>query len=140
MSLTERPTWRMTRCEAQVLLDLDALARALRTPERWVPEPLIALLMSTRKGGKPLSTLRTLKRQGYVAQDQAAGAWRRTSKQIPLPGTLPGEAPHLVPPGTIERLARLWWRGQRAFTAEDLAEPAPNLDGHPKSSPVRGRA
>lgn len=139
MSLTERPTWRITRCEAQVLLDLDALARALRAPEHWVPEPLIALVMSARKGGKPLSTLRTLKRHGYVAQERAGKAWRRTSKQIPMPGTLPGEAPHLVPPGAIERLARAWKRGQRTFCVDDLAETAPDLEGHSKFSPLRHR-
>ena len=61
MSLTERPKWRMTRCEAQVILDLEALNRALRAPERWVPEPLITLLMSARKGGRPHVTLRTLR-------------------------------------------------------------------------------
>ncbi|MEK7620401.1 MAG: hypothetical protein AAB413_04150 [Patescibacteria group bacterium] len=140
MSLTERPKWRMTRCEAQVILDLEALNRALRAPERWVPEPLITLLMSARKGGRPHVTLRTLKKQGYVEYDPTQLAWRRTGKPVPRPEVLSGDAPNPIPQDAMSRLATAWRRGRRSFTLEDLAATPPDLKGVPKSSPKRGRA
>lgn len=140
MSLTERPKWRMTRCEAQVMLDLDALDRAMRSTDHWIPEPLITLLTSARKGGRPHVTLRTLKRQDYVEHNPLMPAWRRTSKPVPRPEVLLGDAPNPVPQDAFTRLATAWRCGQRSFTLADLAASPPDLKGASKSSPKRGRA
>jgi hypothetical protein len=35
--------------KAQVILDLEAMDRAMRAPDHWVPEPLIAFVTSVPK-------------------------------------------------------------------------------------------
>lgn len=115
---TQQAPWRMTHCELQVLLDLEAFARMLGDP--LVPDQLICLVMRARKGGKPWKTLRELAFRGYILRDDKRDTWTRTSKRYPT--TIVGEKPNTISGGAITRLVRLWNDGRRDLTKDDLEE------------------
>ncbi|GEM_PF-3975686 len=115
----ERPQWRMTRCEAQVLADLKSLTRTLK--KRDAPEALLAILIGARKGGNPLATIRNLTERGFIQRNREKGTCARTSTQIPAT-RLVGSTPNSIPSGGIARLVRLWKTGRRDLTVDDLKD------------------
>jgi hypothetical protein len=118
----DRPEWRMTFCENQTLNDLDSFARKLGNEERWVPEKLITLIVSARKGGNPMRTLVNLRNKGFVESSRSTSrCWRRTNK--PAPKRLIGETPNLIANDAIERVVRAWESGRRNLTFDDLIPP-----------------
>ena len=120
MDDSERPAWRMTQYEARVLQDLSSLAAELKQPN--VPEHLLTVVTNARKGGQPWKVFRTLVEHGYLQHNPATQRYRRTGKTIPL-GSLVGANPNPILPGAITRAVKLWKKGRRNLTAEDLKDP-----------------
>lgn len=120
MDDSERPPWRMTLCEAQVLTDLKALGAALKKPD--APEALLCVLINARKGGNPLATIRNLAEHGFILRNREKKTCSRTTKQIPVT-SLVGATPNPLPNGGVARLVRLWKAGRRDLTVDDLKEP-----------------
>ncbi len=117
-------------------MDTEAFTRTLGNP--WVPDQLISLVTSVRKGGVPWKTFRTLAQHGYIERNADHNAWQRTPKHYPQ--IIVGEKPNTIPGGAITRLVRLWNDGRRDLTKDDFEEARTDSSSVSQRAVIKQRA